>query len=760
MSEKFVQFCKLIRDIEMVIVERGKTGYSIRLQLADKTYWLNFTYAWETRVWVEAIRRAIEFERNSSSTLHGELKFNAENIHMYYFDKLEGELVKEISTVTAPIKKELDSLQFANSLSEVANLWTYLADALYAKKPFVPPLFKKVAVMVHSDVSETARSFWNRYSKGMTHSTITTFAQGLYNYENYLSNWGVFDQNFLWKTPLTLTYINRMTNISSLTIGKLLLNAPSSIIKSESTYSTPTATELEAHLWIIFSFYSKVPLPEVAEHLLKYCALVLDNFFLEMIILLKEKWHKSKFYIALLNNKYVKIIKNFQRKIHSQTESQVSLKEVKEFIHDSQLIMMINRIEKEAMFRLRKSWRRKVKQIFFENLEFVTRDFSSYFTRVVKKFTDKVVFVESRFLQQTLLQDVFEKICSCYVGLFVEATGKGGLKCTESLSKKIYEDIRSLEKILVQANIQNPAQFTSRLKKLYQFSTTDDIDICSAAVLSLHVCYKKLFLKTNIDRIIESKIYFSSETISHIISSFKAMISDSNRRSLSKKKVNTTIMAYFFGTFMFSKFRKIVNRFRQKQISKYVEKEKRKSLIEMLISMDCNLGKIYETRGYLTYMKFDIKMDELAVEEFAEKEMARDKNQLKGYFVFKPDILLIFKEQGEKHLIESIMYKTITCLNTLNNDSFFFKSKHSGFILMFKGTPEETAKTWFDHLTILRDKLNMVRVHIIKVDITERLSPEDFAERTYWVSDSPKLVFDIEQIEKDLQKQKIDQQTS
>ena len=68
----------------------------------------------------------------------------------------------------------------------------------------------------------------------------------------------------------------------------------------------------------------------------------------------------------------------------------------------------------------------------------------------------------------------------------------------------------------------------------------------------------------------------------------------------------------------FSKFRKIVNRFREKQVSKYVEKEKRKSLIEMLISMDCNLGKIYETRGYLTYMKFDIKMDDLAIEEFAE----------------------------------------------------------------------------------------------------------------------------------------------
>ena len=741
-----VRCCKFTREIESLTVERGRAGFAIRLQLPDKFYILQFQRAWEARLWSHAIRKAKEFESTRAATIHGALKFNIENIHLYHFEKLDGELAKEVSSVAEPLRADLDSTQFSAALAASADLWSHLADALYAKKPFVLPMFAKIASLVHNEVAEAARTFWNRYSRGMSHSAVSFFAQGLFTYENALAGWGVFDRDFEWKKPLVSTYLARLSPISALTLAKLISSAPASVTREKGLYTLSSAVELEAHLWMIFSFYPKAPFPEVGEALLKFCASVIDNFLLELLISLKECWLKSKFYIALVNNTFVRVIKGVQRKISAQSNSSISLPAIREYMRDSGLVTMVTRIEQEALFRLRKSWRRKVKKTFSASSEFTNRDFPALFSQTISKFREKSTSIESPFIQKSLLCEILLKICSFYIGIFVENTGDRNFACTPALAAKILADTKALGSLLSEAGVESPTQYTSRLQKLYQFAQTDDLDICIASLLSLQVFYKKIFSKTNIDRVIKTKIYFPQKSLEYISSSFKGMIASFSKQSVARQRTRATIISIFLAIFLAVRLRKAA-----KKSLKIAEK--RRSRASVLFSLadansgaDGNLDRIYETKGFAQLIKFSPEIEDPDLEDLARKE----KNPPKVYVTFKPDILVFYKDQGEKYVLGNILYKAITSLGQLEA-GVVIRTKKEGYLFILANYGCEKADLWTQNLTILRDKQSMVKVQIVKVEIKTNANQSD----KLWMTDQPKFVFDYDREIKKLHSRKL-----
>lgn len=98
-------------------------------------------------------------------------------------------------------------------------------------------------------------------------------------------------------------------------------------------------------------------------------------------------------------------------------------------------------------------------------------------------------------------------------------------------------------------------------------------------------------------------------------------------------------------------------------------------------------------------------------------------NLLKYYFFFKPDGLIIAKDQTGKPIIETIPYKMIKCINVLGKSSFYFKSNKAGYVLLFKNFNLQDTQVWFENLILLMDKDLEAKEEIKLIDVTPKFGP-------------------------------------
>ena len=85
---------------------------------------------------------------------------------------------------------------------------------------------------------------------------------------------------------------------------------------------------------------------------------------------------------------------------------------------------------------------------------------------------------------------------------------------------------------------------------------------------------------------------------------------------------------------------------------------------------------------------------------------------VKCFFLFKPDVLVVARDSLGKNVIDSILYKSIKCINLLGKTSFYFKSNKEGFALFFKNHNPENAKRWFRYLIMCADKTDEAKIDI------------------------------------------------
>ena len=100
---------------------------------------------------------------------------------------------------------------------------------------------------------------------------------------------------------------------------------------------------------------------------------------------------------------------------------------------------------------------------------------------------------------------------------------------------------------------------------------------------------------------------------------------------------------------------------------------------------------------------------------------------LKYFFFFKPDLLIITKDAAGKNVIDSILYKSIKCINLLGQTSFYFKSNKEGYALFFKNHNPENAKKWFKYLIMCKEKTDEAKVDIMSFDLAEHVAQVSWA---------------------------------
>lgn len=220
--------------------------------------------------------------------------------------------------------------------------------------------------------------------------------------------------------------------------------------------------------------------------------------------------------MLLLNNKFLRTIKNFEKKIYEQSLGEMTMEDLRKIINEAGLKAAISRIERQALTALCKKYKAKIKQQMLANPDFLAKDFPALFSSLLKKYSDKLIVIEAGITRNTIMEKLIEKMCLYYIANFVDFAPKINAKNVKKVEEKIKIDIKSFEKTLQALQIANHSAYVTRLTKLQQYLATDDVDVCVVQIIGISALYVKIFSGNNLEKIISAKVFFPPYAISYV----------------------------------------------------------------------------------------------------------------------------------------------------------------------------------------------------------------------------------------------------
>jgi len=186
-------------EIESINLSVDGSTQLVNLNLPEKTVKLVFKSSYETRIWLEGLRVAVESEREIRRTVEGVLKYNVSTLYFYFSAQMDNQIENFVASMSSGLLLSMSAVQFSAELKRVSTEFGYFCDAFYARKPFVLALFKFIVTSIHKKVREVVREYWNKFFPTFQAGEITLIASALAAYNDKLAFWKVIDHNFTWE---------------------------------------------------------------------------------------------------------------------------------------------------------------------------------------------------------------------------------------------------------------------------------------------------------------------------------------------------------------------------------------------------------------------------------------------------------------------------------------------------------------------------------------------------------------------------------
>lgn len=548
---------------------KGKYSYSLQVEVTDKIYSFHFKHAWECWMWMNGLRRAAEVQKMIKRTLTGVVKHNIGMLYFYFNSNLDNDIFKVLGSMTAPLTAELENDEFINELKNISEELNYFFDAFYAYKPFVFMLFKFIAAHIHKAIKYAINSFWNKKSKNMNAGEIIAFMNAISIYERTLKSWAIEDSTLNgWVSPLLKTFIFKLFDNCQHILANILFDLRNNYTTENRKIVSRSTESLEGHLNFIFDHYNQVPAQEASELLIETCATIMAFFLLNTKNFLRCENFPLQIYIAILNNNLLKIIKNFQKKVHNATNSTMSLKEVKAKLNEELLINDITEIERLCFARIVSYLKSLVETKFDNNKDFLEIDIKKIIPDINAELEPIINQVDNRFYISDLYHEIFEQIVICYYKKFIDFAAKITPRNNDTLLNKIKADFHTIEDAVKISNPDKSSDISFKMKQLISFNQSEDLDQTIMCVMNMHMVYKDLIDSKNIDKLLQAKIFFPSTSIDYISSYVKSSLETYYK---SQNSLNKLLLAFTVNPFACKFIRNLSNIIRKSCSSKKVK---------------------------------------------------------------------------------------------------------------------------------------------------------------------------------------------
>ena len=623
-----------ITDIDSVICD--KDGFSLKLQLSDKYYIMNFKSSWEVIMWLEGIRAAIETCNDLKRTKLGVIKYNISILYFYFNSHKDNEILKVVKDIANGLTLDGNVNDFRKKMKKVVSEFNFFCDAFYAHKPFLLVLFKFCVLNFHKIVRNKINSYWNKNFRIMNSTGIINFASDFWNYLKILNSWGIRDKNLNWVKNVTKTFIFVLFKKCKNVLTKILIDLKTNFFYEKKKILSKSSENIESHLYFIFENYDKIPDMETADTLVEMCGMILLTFLINLKNILKREKLKYEVYVAILNNRYQKIIRNFLKKVHRATKSRISLKLAKQMINENFLLCLIIEIEKICYINITKKLKKDVKKFLLSKGPFIKIDFVEMCKNSLEIIQPQLDAIELKHYVEDLYYEIFNKFTKIYYRLFLNFCNFIKDENYQELENKMKKDkndflIYLKEYVPKKANLYN-----YRINQLFKFFISNDIDEVTINIMNMNVFYSKIIEKNNLDILFKSKVFFPKKSINFIHDYLKnALIDDTKEPVKDEDKIfflplNPNVYIFI----------------RNLKKSLFLRYEKKKTLIDRK-SFYINITleneekernrptyeKIYKTKGFADVLKFKNHIDDLEVEKYIKKKLVNEK-QLKKYFFF------------------------------------------------------------------------------------------------------------------------------
>jgi hypothetical protein len=586
----------------------------VNLNLPEKTIKLSFKSDYETRIWLEGLRAAVETEKEIRRTVEGVLKFNVSTLYFYFSAQMDHLLQNFINSLTSGLMLSMSAVQFSAELKKIATEFGYLCDAFYARKPFVLALFRFLVTSIHKKIREFVTDYWNKFSINMHAGEIVLIASALCAYDAKLNFWKVLDDGFTWADAVLPTLSWKLFQNSTNPLTNILMEMPNSTYTENCKIYSNSCSQLESHLYFIWGNYTEVPMLAFAEELLKLACKLVAAFLIVIIFILQTESHQSHIYIAILNSTYLKMIKAFEKKAHQATNCQLSLARIKELLDEQYLLSLLIKIETIAFKKLKKEWRDEITKRLLPTEPFLDFEFSKNLTNLAQKFTAYLNLIYQENHTSNLMFEIYDAFLSVYYKLYINSADKMNLENYKKYSLKICQDLKVLQVHFETNKYPQAAKNIFKLQQLKIFDETDKMDECIMAISNMQVFHPELNNEKEVERLMHAKFLYPKVLLNHIQNYMTTAIEGMKKDKKAKLFDEKMPVIYYVCTFKaLLKARLATRQAEGPGVSRNFTLSGKK---DTKIKLDCrptSYAHLYDTEGWASLLKFDVRIDELDI---------------------------------------------------------------------------------------------------------------------------------------------------
>lgn len=532
---------KFIRDLHSVSIEESKKKRLLKIELYDKYYVFEFKYQWELEMWYRNIWEAIKFQEEIARSVNKKIKYNI-NLFYIYYKALMGEKIDEIvKEMTLNLNENSKTVSYSTELKAVSRELNSFFDAFYAKKPFLLPAFKFVAIDVHRRIRQMSNKHWNKNWSEMNANEVISFISAFWFYTQVTNYWGIQDTKLNnWLNPLINTFVTKLFASSKQVLATVLYNLRNEFKIEKEKIRLEASDKMEQFINFIFDHYSQVQSKDVAESLSSFISTIFSIFFSNIKNFLKNETFPLQIYIGLINNDFLKIVKKFQKRVHKETKNQISIKQIRIIVDEDFLVTTILDIEKKCTEMIKKYFEVEIHKSFFTETTFPNYLFESFLKSLIKDYKELIDYIENPILQNEIMYGLFDYTTTCYLKLFLTHVNKIYPDDYEKITQKVKKDCNYLERALQDADVEKIDNVMFKINQLKIFLTTNSLDKIIVAITNLSVFHPEFNDMKKIDQLLKSKIFFPHESIDYITSYFRKSLNNKKRKSsyFTKKNLN------------------------------------------------------------------------------------------------------------------------------------------------------------------------------------------------------------------------------
>lgn len=513
----------------------------LTLHIENKLVKLKCKTNWETDLWISGLRNAMETERILGRTQFGVLKYNVAVLHHLFSSKLDTELGKFVNSLTAGLSMSLKPSQFAGEVKSIAREVAYVADGLYAHRPFVLPFFKFVVSFVHSQVRKMFSNYWNQFFENLQASDVLALGAALAGYERTLQQWGVVDYKFQWSESVQTTYVSRVFENSKGPITNIIMEFEKNTFNENGKLHSSVCPALESHVYFLLGGHSEIPLNSFAEKLSLLANRVLQTVLIQVIFQMLLKDYPAKIYIAILNNYFLKMLKNFEKRVHGDTKSQISLKSIKELMGEGHLLELMARIDDLALKKLRRLWRAEITSRFGRDQTFFDFDLEEKLSLVISTYENDLKLVVLKFHIDELLFELFDSLLSAYFAKFVNVCESMTPESHKRVAHILAKDYKHLQAFFEIHSFDKVGLLLQRFRQLKAFFDADDLDECTTSFLNMAVFMFERVTPEAMGRLLQCKVFFPPSSIEYARNFLEPSIRADERQRRARQRVLNSV---------------------------------------------------------------------------------------------------------------------------------------------------------------------------------------------------------------------------